>query len=86
MSSALSRSGLPIGIARDSERFVFVLRAMPEEDPRKAAIFACYSEGFRKVFIVMTVTSATALFASFAIRKYSMDALLPGPVRARTRL
>jgi hypothetical protein len=30
MSSALSASGLPTGIARDSERFVFVLQAMPE--------------------------------------------------------
>lgn len=85
MSSALYASGLPTGIARDSERFVFVLRAMPEEDPRKASLLACYSEGFRKVFIAMTVLSASALLASSAIRKFGMDAVLPVAAGARSR-
>lgn len=85
MSSALSESGLPTGIARESERFVFVLQAMPEEDPRKATLLACYSEGFRKVFIAMTVISASALLASSAIRKFSMDAVLPAAMGARSR-
>jgi hypothetical protein len=84
MSSALSDSGLPNGIARDSERFVFALQVMPDEDPRKATLLACYSEGFRKVFIAMTVISTSALLASSAIRKFSMDAVLPRAARART--
>lgn len=85
MSSALSESGLPTGIARDSERFVFVLQAMPEEDPRKAALLACYSEGFRKIFIAMTVISASALLASSAIRRFGIDAVLPVLAGPRTR-
>ncbi len=85
MNSALSESGLPTGIARDSERFIFVLQAMPEEDPRKATLLACYSEGFRKVFIAMTVISASALLASSAIRKFGMDAALPVSMGPRTR-
>ncbi|KAF2818127.1 MFS general substrate transporter [Ophiobolus disseminans] len=85
MSSALSESGLPTGIALDSERFLFVLQAMPKEDPRKATILACYSKGFRQVFITMTVISATALLASSAIRRFKMDAVLPVTTGSRLR-
>lgn len=85
MSSALSESGLPTGIAQESERFTFVLQIMPEADPRKAAILACYSKGFRSVFAATTAMSASALLASMVIRKFAMDPVLPGAAEARAQ-
>jgi hypothetical protein len=75
MSKSLSAAGLPVGIARESERFIFVLRELDAADPRKAIVLASYTQGFRAVFIAMTAMSASALAASALIKRFSMDAV-----------
>jgi hypothetical protein len=77
MSGALSGAGLPADIARDSERFIFVLRSMADSDPRKSAILESYTKGFHAVFVATTAVSASALVAGFLIRKFSMDTARP---------
>lgn len=80
MGAALSDAGLSADIARDSERYIFVLRGMADADPSKAALLASYTTGFHAVFVAMTAVSATALLAAFAIRKFSMDTVhAPAP-------
>jgi hypothetical protein len=74
MSRSLSSSGLPVKIAEESERFVHVLQAMAETDPRKAAILESYTKGFQGVFIAMTALSASGLLMSVAIKGHGMDA------------
>lgn len=73
MSSKLASYGLPTEIAHDSERYIYVLRTMAAEDPRKTAILESYMHGFRTVFIVITCLSASALAISFFIKRFSMD-------------
>lgn len=75
MSSKLTALGIPKQIAHDSEQFVFKLRAMAEGVER-TAILESYMYGFHAVFIFMTAISASALVASFMIRKFSMDKIL----------
>jgi hypothetical protein len=72
MSHHLSETGLPVEIAHDSERWVFILREMAES-PRKTAILEAYMKGFHYVFAAMTGIAASALVVSFVIRKFSMD-------------
>jgi hypothetical protein len=84
MSAALSDAGLSTDIARDSERYSFILRSMADVDPRKRALLGSYSRGFHAVFVAMTVISAAALLASFLIRRSSMDTVRSGlPQRNR---
>jgi hypothetical protein len=73
MSSKLSSYGLPAEIAHDSERYVYVLRGMAVDDPRKTAILESYMHGFRTVFILITALSASALTFSLIIKHFSMD-------------
>ncbi|KAJ4363105.1 hypothetical protein N0V83_010225 [Neocucurbitaria cava] len=75
MKNKLSESGLPTDIAHDSEQYVFILRTMTDVT-EKTAIVESYVKGFQSVFIMMTVISASALFVSFVIRKFSMDKIL----------
>ncbi|KAH6611981.1 major facilitator superfamily domain-containing protein [Boeremia exigua] len=75
MSSKLLALGLPTQIAHDSEQYVFRLRVMAE-GAEKTAILESYMHGFNSVFIFMTAISASALIASFVIRKFSMDKIL----------
>lgn len=75
MSSKLTALGLPTQIAHDSEQFVFRLRVMAE-GAEKTAILESYMHGFHAVFIFVTAISASALVASFVIRKFSMDKIL----------
>jgi hypothetical protein len=74
MSRTLSESSLPVEIAHESERFVYVLQAMAATDPRKAAISEAYTRGFQTVFITMTALSLSGLLVSVAIKAHSMDA------------
>ncbi|KAJ4332565.1 hypothetical protein N0V95_009632 [Ascochyta clinopodiicola] len=84
MSAALSDAGLSTDIARDSERYIFILRSMAEADPRKSALLGSYSHGFHAVFVTMTVISAAALLASSLIWRSSMDTVrLAVPQRNR---
>lgn len=84
MGSALSDAGLPTDIARDSERYIFILHSMADVDPRKSALLGSYSRGFHAVFVAMAVLSAAALLASLSIRRCSMDTVrLAGPQRNR---
>lgn len=62
MSIALSEVGLPIGIARDSERFVHVLQTMDETDPEKIAILQSYMRGLQAVFVAKAVIALSAFF------------------------
>lgn len=75
MSSKLTALGLPTQIARDSEQYIFVLRAMAD-GAKKTAILESYMHGFHAVFIFATAISASALVASLVIRKFSMDKIL----------
>jgi hypothetical protein len=83
MSRALSESGLPVDIARDSERYVSVLGTIAEADPKKTAILDSYAKGFEAIFTTMTAISASALVASFFIKTFSMDAVRPAVPRTR---
>jgi len=84
MGAALSDAGLSTDIARDSERYIFVLHGMADADPRKSALLGSYSAGFHNVFVTMTVLSAAALLVSLLIRKSSMDTVrLAVPQRNR---
>lgn len=82
MSKKLQDYGLPGSIAHDSERWVFVLREMTDS-PKKTAILESYMKGFDSVFIMMTGIAASALLASFVIRKFSMDKILMTQFTAR---
>jgi MFS family permease len=82
MSDHLSSLGLPIEIAHDSERWVYILRSMGDS-PKKTAILESYMKGFESVFILMTGLAASALIASFLIKKFSMDKLLVAQFSAR---
>ncbi|KAF2437973.1 MFS general substrate transporter [Karstenula rhodostoma CBS 690.94] len=73
MSSKLSSYGLPGEIAHDSERYIYVLRTMAADDPRKTAILESYMHGFRTVFILITSLSASALAVSLLIKHFSMN-------------
>ncbi|KAI0616956.1 major facilitator superfamily transporter [Pyrenophora tritici-repentis] len=73
MGAALSDAGLSTDIARDSERYIFILHSMADADPRKSALLSSYSRGFHAVFVAMTVISAAALLASLFIRRSGMD-------------
>ena len=75
MSSKLTALGLPVQIAHDSEQYVFRLRDMAA-GTEKTAILESYMHGFHAVFIFVTAISASALIASFVIRKFSMDKIL----------
>lgn len=75
MSSKLTAFGLPTRIAHDSEQYVLVLRTMTE-GAKKTAVLESYMHGFHAVFIFVTAMSASALVASFVIRKFSMDKIL----------
>lgn len=75
MSDKLTSYGLPTSIAHDSERFVFVLRTMAD-GPRKTMILEAYMKGFNSVFTMTTAIAGSALIASFAIKKFSMDKIL----------
>jgi MFS family permease len=82
MSDKLSELGLPTSIAHDSEQYIFVLRTMADS-PQKIAILSSYMRGFDSVFIMTTAVSASALFVSLIIRKYSMDKILLAQFSAR---
>jgi hypothetical protein len=82
MSHRLSEAGLPIEIAHDSERWVFILREMAES-PKRTAILEAYMRGFYYVFAAMTGIAASALIVSFVIRKFSMDKILLTQFTAR---
>jgi MFS family permease len=82
MSGHLSRLNLPSEIARDSERWVYILRTI-EDGPRKTAILESYMKGFDSVFILMTGIAASALLASAFVRKFSMDKILKTQFTAR---
>ncbi|KAJ4291826.1 hypothetical protein N0V90_009722 [Kalmusia sp. IMI 367209] len=73
MSSKLSVYGLPQDIAHDSERYIYVLRSMAHDDPKRTAILESYLHGFRAVFILMTCMSASALAISLLIKKFDMN-------------
>ncbi|CAN9337133.1 unnamed protein product, partial [Alternaria alternata] len=75
MGAALSDAGLPTDIARDSERYIFVLHSMADADSRKSALLGSYSAGFHAVFVAMAVISAVALLASLLIQRSSMDTM-----------
>lgn len=75
MGTALSDAGLSADIARDSERYIFILRSMADSDPTKNALLGSYTRGFHAVFVAMTVISAAALLASLLIRRSSMDTM-----------
>jgi hypothetical protein len=74
MSRKLSESNLPIEIAHEAERFIYVLQAMAATDPRKAAIVEAYTRGFQTLFITITVLSLSGLLVSVAIKAHSMNA------------
>ncbi|KAI0571354.1 major facilitator superfamily transporter [Pyrenophora tritici-repentis] len=73
IGAALSDAGLSTDIARDSERYIFILHSMADADPRKSALLSSYSRGFHAVFVAMTVISAAALLASLSIPRSGMD-------------
>ena len=75
MGAALSDAGLPTDIARDSERYIFVLHSMADADSRKSALLGSYSASFHAVFVAMAVISAVALLVSLWIRRSSMDTM-----------
>jgi dimeric dUTPase (all-alpha-NTP-PPase superfamily) len=74
--------GLPTEIAHDSERWVYVLRTMAN-DEKKTAILESYMQGFHYVFIMMTAIAGSALVVSFAIKKFSMNKRLSAQFTAR---
>ncbi|KAF2035075.1 MFS general substrate transporter [Setomelanomma holmii] len=82
MSGHLSTFGLQKSIAHDSERWVYILRTM-EASPKKTAILESYVKSFESVFVVMAGIAASALVASFVIRKFSMDKILLAQFTAR---
>lgn len=73
MASALAEFGLPVSIARDSERYIAVLQTMAETDATRLAILEAYTKGFHAVATVMTAFSAGALLFSLFIRSHSME-------------
>lgn len=73
MKSKLSSYGLPDEIAHDSERYVYVLRTMAVDDPKRTAMLDSYLSGFRGVFVLMTCVAGSALAASLLIRKFDMN-------------
>ncbi|CAN9331264.1 unnamed protein product [Alternaria alternata] len=75
MGAALSDAGLPTDIARDSERYIFVLHSMADADSRKSALLGSYSAGFHAVFVAMAVISAVALLVSLLIQRFSMNTM-----------
>lgn len=83
MSDHLSRLALPLNIAHDSERWVYILRSM-DDSAEKTAILESYMVGFDSVFILMTGVAASALIASFFIKKFSMEKLLVAQFSARS--
>ena len=46
------------------------------EGARKSAVLKSYMHGFHAFFIFITAVSASAMIASFVIRKFSMDKYL----------
>lgn len=75
MANKLSDLGLDTAIARNSEQYLLILRDMADS-AEKTAIKESYMKGFQVVFITTTAISASALVASLAIRKFSMDRIL----------
>jgi len=75
MSRALSKSNLPAHIAQDAEVYVSILNTIADEDLNKIAIRDSYTQGFRATFTAMTAFSASALVASFLIKRFSLDDL-----------
>lgn len=73
MSSKLTTFGLPQDIAHDSERYIYVLRTISNDDPIKTPILESYLHGFRAVFIAQTAVSASALVVSLFIKKFNMN-------------
>lgn len=73
MSRALADHGLPVNIARDAERYVFVLHTLQDTDDKKDMILEAYTQGFHAVFAAITAMAATALALSFLIRRFNMD-------------
>lgn len=82
MSNQLSKHGLPTDITHDSERWIYVLRSMADS-AKKTAILDAYMKGFEYVFVMMTGIAASALVASFVIRRFSMDKTLMAQFTAR---
>ncbi|KAF2114257.1 major facilitator superfamily domain-containing protein [Lophiotrema nucula] len=83
MSSKLTSLGLPSEIAHDSERYIYVLRKMAETDPARIATLEAYVHGFRGVWVLMMAISASALAASFLIKKFDMNKILLSKFTAR---
>jgi hypothetical protein len=54
-----------------------------EDGPRKTEILGSYVKGFEAVFIMLTAVAASALIASFFIKKFSMDKILLNQFTAR---
>jgi hypothetical protein len=73
MKSRLSSYGLPDEIAHDSERYIYVLRSMAIDSPKRIAILDSYLQGFRGVFIFMTCVAGSALAASLFIKRFDMN-------------
>lgn len=84
MSSKLSEYGLPGSIAHDSERYIYVLRTMALDDPKRIAILESYLHGFRYVFVIMTIFAASAFSVSLFIRKFDMNKTLQSKFSARS--
>ncbi|KAF2877538.1 major facilitator superfamily domain-containing protein [Massariosphaeria phaeospora] len=76
MSARLALVGLPTAIAHDSERYIHVLHTMDPADPKRVAILDAYLEGFRGVWLLITLASASALAVSIFIKKHSMNKVL----------
>ena len=73
MKSKLESFGLPDEIAHDSERYIYVLRTMAADDPKRIEILESYLHGFRGVFILMLSVAASAFAASLVIKKFDMN-------------
>ncbi|KAF2651463.1 MFS general substrate transporter [Lophiostoma macrostomum CBS 122681] len=83
MSSKLKALALPTDIAHDSERYIYVLREMAMNDPKRLAILEAYKYGFRSVWVMATVVSATGLVTSLVIKRFNMDKILASKFSAR---
>jgi MFS family permease len=84
MSGKLAEYGLPGAIAHDSERYIYILRAMSLDDPQRTLVLESYMQGFRAVFYLMMGVAASAFVASLFVGSFDMNKKLESHFSARS--
>ncbi|KAL9042005.1 MAG: hypothetical protein Q9180_000901 [Flavoplaca navasiana] len=76
---------LPTAVAKDAEKFVATLKALPQASEEYQYYILAYAESFKVVFVVLTALTGLAGLLSLLIKEHTMDRVLDSEHTLRQR-